>query len=474
MEKSKCEYSEEDIPNLRKNFDENIIPLYKMKEKFLNYLCEIQENIHLKSGYEQISFGYFYFLDDLIMFKKEFINFTYDFDFIKSAYKFLVEEPENLIKKIIGIKIIYDLIDNYKEIEREEKESINEKEIENMKKDIPKLYNNIISKNTGIRLEFHLPENLKELDIKNVLIKKIADIFIFSNFEDYENIHSLINTFAIDSIIIDEDIFNKIKNIINNSKEFYNDFLLTEDDLNNLDNDNSTFQKKVNCLYILATEVLKDPSKIKDFTLLSNISSFLEKIIREKGKEKILSKINGELKMRFSKVIDFFEKKESPFSSNNDCETKSFSFKKEKIKEKKKSDIKKNKNENEIAHFQINIQNQEFIPFEESLKIFDHIEEYLGLNDGPRKINFFDESKIKKYNCFPSEDNNVLYIHKLFHNLKNISDEFRNNLDYRFIGNKKDCLIIFVIRCEDLVHIFYFEKTNNLRNLIKNYFNYDF
>ena len=48
-----------------------------------------------------------------------------------------------------------------------------------MKQDIINLYNNIISKNTGICLEFHLTENLKELDIKNVLIKKIADIFIF-------------------------------------------------------------------------------------------------------------------------------------------------------------------------------------------------------------------------------------------------------------------------------------------------------
>ena len=170
MEKSKCEYSEEDIPNLRKNFDENIIPLYKMKEKFLKYLYQKEDTIHLESGYEKISFGYFYFLDDLIMFDKEFINFTYNFDFIKNAYKFLVEEPENLIKKIIGIKIIYDLIDNYEEIEREKKESINDKEIENMKKDILKLYNNIISKNTGICLEFHLTENLKELDIKNVLI----------------------------------------------------------------------------------------------------------------------------------------------------------------------------------------------------------------------------------------------------------------------------------------------------------------
>ena len=485
MKTPKCEYNEEDIPHLALNLNENIIHLYKMKEKFLEYLYNKDIIIKLELDYARFSFALFYFLDILITYESyvEIINFTYDFDFIKNAYKFLVKKPKNKIRQIIGIKIIDDLIYNYKNSVKEEEYSKYEKKIEKIKTRIQELYENTFSKNEKIAKELDLPEDLVKLDTKEILLKIITDLFNNSNFEDYENINSLIITFDIDSIFIDEDIIDEIKNIIN-SDEFHNKFLLTKEDLNYLENHNIkmelNFQKKINLLYILIVEVLNEPSNIEDFPFLLNTSSLLDNFFKEKGKDEILSKLDKGIRSRFSKIIVIFENNKSLLSSDS-TKTKSSSVKVEKKKQKKEKNTrtKKNYNKKDIQNvlpkerviskfFDIIIHTQKFIYDIETLKIFEMIKSYSSNIDELLGKIYNEHYPIKEINLIPKKEKGRLYnnVYNLIDNLKYVYDEFRYIIDYEVIIKENDDIIILAIRCEDMIYLFYLEKSDSLLNKI--------
>ena len=485
MKTPKCEYNEEDIPHLAQNLNENIIHLYKMKEKFLEYLYKEDINIKLELDYARFSFAFFYFLDILITYESyvEIINFTYDFDFIKNAYKFLVKKPKNKIRQIIGIKIIDDLIYNYKNSVEEEEFSKYEKKIEKIKTRIQELYENTFSKNEKIAKEFDLPEDLVKLDTKEILLKIITDLFNNSNFEDYENINSLIISFDIDSIFIDEDIIDEIKNIIN-SDEFHNKFFLTKADLNYLENDNikmeKSFQKKINLLYILIVKVLNEPLNIEDFPFLLNTSSLLDNFFKGKGKEEILSKLDKGVRNKFSKIIVIFENYKSLLSSYS-AKTKSSSVKVEKKKQKKEKNTrtKKNNNKKDIQNvlpkerviskfFDIIIHTQKFIYDIETLKIFEMFKSYSSNIDELLGIIYNEHYPIKEINLIPKKEKGRLYnnVYNLIDNLKYVYDEFRYIIDYEVIIKENDDIIILAIRCEDMIYLFYLEKSDSLLNKI--------
>ena len=199
----------ENIPKLLENMYENIIPIYKNKEKIFKYLWDEEKIIEIKQNADRFTFGFFYYLDILITDEdnKEVINFIYDFDFIKKAYKFLIKKTKNKVRQIMGIKIIDDLIYNYKNSVEEDKYLSFKHKIDKMKSNFQIIYENAFTRHLEKIEEFNLPRNLEEIDIEDIYSKIIIGLFKNQNFEDFESIYYFLYTFEIDSNYIDESTF---------------------------------------------------------------------------------------------------------------------------------------------------------------------------------------------------------------------------------------------------------------------------
>ena len=336
----------------------------------------------------------------------------------------------------MGIKIVDDLIYNYK-ISHEEEEYYNYQEkIKKILAKIQDLYQSIFTKSRDIFEEFNLPEDFIKLDIKKILLKIITDLFNKSDFEDYESINSILYAFDIDTIFIDEDIIEEIKKIIN-SNDYQDKFLLTKADLIDLENKeikmSNTFEKKINFLYSLIVGVLNDPSNIENFPFLIKTSSILDDIIKEKGKKEILSKIDKGIRIRFSKIIDIFEDNKSSLSTIS-LKTNASTVKIEKKKEKKKrknnkgnkiNDKKKDENVHPkkitiSKYFKIVISQKNFAYDINSLKLFKMFEDP---SQEMGKI-YEDDLPLREYNLInnliPKSEKERLYsrIYNTIDNLK--------------------------------------------------------
>ena len=202
MKTPKADSNDKNMSDIIKNFNKDIIDFYKKRDEGFEYLKNQDEVINFKLG-DEISFGFFYLLDILIKYGgEEIINFTYDFNLVEKAYEFLVDKATDKRMQIMGIKIVDDLIYNYK-ISHEEDEYFNYQEkIKKILAKIQDLYQNIFTKRREIFEEFNLPEDLIKLDIKKILLKIITDLFNKSDFEDYESINSILYAFDIDTILM--------------------------------------------------------------------------------------------------------------------------------------------------------------------------------------------------------------------------------------------------------------------------------
>ena len=209
-------------------------------------LYDTEKVIFIKDNIEKLS-NYFY-LDLLILDNLDIINYTYTKDFILKIDKHLREMKAKIVIFILS-KIIIDLINNYKgsdnynEIE-EKNELLN---IENNKK-------GIIKNNINILKDLNI--NINENDIYT---KKIDDLYIEiviglikeSKFENYEYTYKIMKELDILSIDITKYMFDKLKQILDDKKDYIKKYeILKIDDLFNIN--------KINFYYILIKYILKN------------------------------------------------------------------------------------------------------------------------------------------------------------------------------------------------------------------------
>ena len=269
----------ENYEDLIKKFNYNINILCRNKKGFLNYLNDEESVIQIKLDNYSNNFNFFYSLQVLISDKdyEETINFIFEFKLIKAAYKILIKKSnEEKIIQIIGVKIISDLINNYKAFTDETTINTYKKKLEKMKKNIRVVYENVLEnkKYVGLVEKFHLPKELEELNVEDIYSKIVLNLFEDTKLDDIKNIDDYSNKYEIDSNFIDKNTIEKVKEKINSRKD-QSQFKLTGYDFScliyNIDSKKSNLSKKIEFLYILMAKILNDPSDLKNFSFLSAV-----------------------------------------------------------------------------------------------------------------------------------------------------------------------------------------------------------
>ena len=96
--------------------------------------------------------------------------------------------------------------------------------------------------------------------IKSVYSETIINIFKNKIFQNYSNDENLLSYLCVKEMVIDEETINKINEVID-SNDFYQKYILCENDLSDLKNNNpKNFFMKINFLYLALTYILKNSS----------------------------------------------------------------------------------------------------------------------------------------------------------------------------------------------------------------------
>ena len=503
----KTPFGKEDlsIEELLKNINPNILRLAKKKNECLDYLYKEDRIIPIKLEKQYSSVSYYYNLDILLL-DKTFINFTYDFPFLKYAYEFLTGKINDRLsdKSIIPIiiKIINDLIYNY---EQSCENIICEAELYNMKKDLNNRYKTFLEKHPDLVEDFELPNKLEELNIEDIYSQIIKNLFENVHFEDFENVNLAIYNFEIDSKYIDKKTIAEIKEMI--YSYYTNEFLLTMDDFNDLVGNESkgsnNFQKKINFLFLLMVHILNEPSDLKNFQFLSKTKTLLDEIFLNLEKNKLLSKIDKGDRKRFEQVLNIFDEHKDLF--DNEVETAIHSSYGDKLIikliEKKVNEPLKNEvgkadilKPIEISkYFDIKIHKKEFVYNFSALKLYENInacssdektsssnvEDYINtveylIDNYHREQNekpyseYYDNSIIKEINLIENlKQNYINYILNLLNNLKYIPKELYNNIDYKALIKSEINSLTIIIRNEEMVYSFALAILDNILTAIK-------
>ena len=306
------------------NSNSNLRVLFFNRKNINEILYENEESIlldrfklNLKSLYN------FFYLDLLIMYEPDVINYKYSLDFITNLNLFIENNnKENLVQNIILLKVEFDLIENYKGMD-EYKEDIEEDKLEKMKNQIKKM----------------IPDNLNIGLTKDEIFSQKIDIIyaqiIFhwlksKNFEDFET--KIKNQLFLENIYITQDMLNKLCELLD--KENKEDFIIEKiEDLSN--------KNKINFNYVLLKDILKKPFFIyqipflykartiiinsikKDVNILLSLKNDKDKEIQEKVEYIILKLLDSEY--YHQKIINFTKENSLKRTVNSDYSTKVYS-----------------------------------------------------------------------------------------------------------------------------------------------------
>ena len=354
--------------DMKTPFDDEISLEKIMSEEFFNRFKFSPDNIkRLNSFLEDVpepikltpseNFSLNYLFNLTLLLTSENINFIYDDKFIIEAKKTLFNKKTNkniINRDPIALKIMKELIYNYRKfledglITPPKKNNNDENSIENIEKEIDKMYKDL-------RININLPRNIFDLDIVKYRSLLLINSFKEKKFKDYIDMYNILVSLDIGYSCLDEETLSEIKSIIN-SELFMNDYLLTVDDYSN--------DNKINFLYFLLTYILNRTSDFENFTFISKTMQTLSELLQIYSKENLISNpnISAGTKERFKAVINILlkykekqeeqeeqekniNKNEISFNDNNDKSTlnmsESYSYiKVKRIKKEKRKKVK--------------------------------------------------------------------------------------------------------------------------------------
>ena len=226
------------------------------EEEIINIVINNKESLY--------NLNIYFYLLLLLLDNKDIINYSFSIEFIRNINDYIIIPNINEIcKKLISAKIIIELI-NYYEKEIKENEELNKIKKYNM--DI--ITNNISVFKDDMDLEWKQEEFLSK-NIEDIYIDIIEKILLKkSKFEKYDYTYSIVNQLDLLNIDLIKKMFDKLKNILNNNKEYIQKYIIfKKEDLND--------ENKINYNYILLKYILKNPFYIYQIPFLIKTKQFL-------------------------------------------------------------------------------------------------------------------------------------------------------------------------------------------------------
>ena len=227
------------------------------------------------------------------------VNYEYPFELINKLNDLQTKEKDKSLKKIIMAKIIYILIDNYKQIQNNkegDKFDKNLKDIKDFNDDQvkSKINDNDIKK-------FELSKNdIKSKKLEELYLIIISKIIKEGKFNDLEKIYDIMAQIELENINISKNIYNEIAKILDEKEDYIKKYKIVEY--------KDIFDKeKINFYYVLICFILKDQSYIYKIPLLFKTRKNILKNIRDNIDIFCSSiKENKEIKDRIEYVLEKF------------------------------------------------------------------------------------------------------------------------------------------------------------------------
>ena len=226
--------------------------IYFNRKKIEEILYENEELIRFNEDFvkdDHIS-NYFY-LSLLIRDNPTIINYVYNLDFISYINKHIKIDNKKLIKNLLIRKIIYELINNYKN-----SDDYDESKEEKILKGIEEENLNLISNNLNIFENFNLNFTLREFlseKIDSIYIKIIIYLIINKKFDDYKYINDLFEELDLKFIKITKYMFYELNKALTNVNN-----IIISNNYNMKNPKDLLDEKKINFYYLLFKYILKD------------------------------------------------------------------------------------------------------------------------------------------------------------------------------------------------------------------------
>ena len=472
------EYTE--IEKIKEIAKENFTKyLYLNKEYVHNILYDADKTIHIEYN-NYLSYNYYLLL--LLKDKPDYLNYTFDFGYIKK----MIENQKNNEKifiKLIMLKISLDLIDEYNETHdyNEIKDDLNERKLIDI---------NIYELSSVLSDNYYLEAINIKWTQKDFCSKKVDDIYIeiINNMIKYRKLEEenlfIFEQLDLKNIIINQKMFDEISITLDADEDYIKDYMIkNESDMSD--------NKKITFYYILFNYILKNHL----FIIYEN--QFLKKTRvninnMAKGKKQINCKIkdNEELEKKAKCIIEIFTNNGKYYSNRqtkkgnkfkdifNRSKTNKNSITKNKKLEKIKGLTKsRNSNKNEEKS-QIDRSETNGINTDTSKEVSDidcliHFYKFLSNNQNNKKLNdyFLNNGYIGEnewYNLFEKseikDDKAKKFIRKII-NERKIIDIIKKIINERIIKKNN--------RTNDgikslFTHSFYYLGNEEIKDIKKN------
>ena len=156
----------------------------------------------LKSSEDKLLFQYYFYIDLLINYNINIINFEFSIDIIKNIIKQQIKDSSE-IKKIIRSKIVIDLINSYEgfNLNSDELKAINIK----TSLDILKNSCDIFKK-----MNIEIKNNIKNIKLEEIYIKIIISLIENRKLEDYNYAYDIIEQLNLEYINLTKNMIEKL------------------------------------------------------------------------------------------------------------------------------------------------------------------------------------------------------------------------------------------------------------------------
>lgn len=160
----------------------------------------------LKSSDDKLLFQYYFYIDLLINYNINIINFEFSIDIIKNIIKQQIKDSSE-IKKIIRSKIVIDLINSYEgfNLNSDELKAINIK----TSLDILKNSCDIFKK-----MNIEIKNNIKNIKLEEIYIKIIISLIENRKLEDYNYAYDIIEQLNLEYINLTKNMIEKLLQLL--------------------------------------------------------------------------------------------------------------------------------------------------------------------------------------------------------------------------------------------------------------------